>query len=396
MRGRTRYRHRASNYHSMGFDMRGEKLWDVTDNDQSDLLTSSITDEQHGLRKQNPCYHSRFEYAPLPLSLPLTVSRDGTYKATVTCADVWAHDENNVPRAPFGSGSFSGLYEELLRDASGAMPLSANLVVNAIEFASVKTMIPQAVKSAREILRRKLGRLTLREMANEHLLYSFGVKPLITDIKGILNVRQKVKNRISELQRRSGRSVRISVRGPVVEDSIPASGSCYPDEANHKIYWSGTWLVTTQTALSADVTSFFVNDAASQVKLWSSALGLSSPLSSIWELIPFSFVADWLLPIGDTFSRLEDKLGLHETVRSHSLTNFVYSTRQTASLNASGHVASTNYPGWGGLEIRIPTLKESQYNRGLGIPAAEMIPPVGWSLNRTALSLSLIAQKVLR
>lgn len=33
--------------------------------------------------------------------------------------------------------------------------------------------------------------------------------------------------------------------------------------------------------------------------------GLLNPLEVIWELVPFSFVADWFLPIGDYLSALD-------------------------------------------------------------------------------------------
>lgn len=38
-------------------------------------------------------------------------------------------------------------------------------------------------------------------------------------------------------------------------------------------------------------------------------LGLTNPLELGWELLPFSFVADWFLPIGDYFSQLDATLG---------------------------------------------------------------------------------------
>ena len=39
------------------------------------------------------------------------------------------------------------------------------------------------------------------------------------------------------------------------------------------------------------------------------SLGLTNPASLAWELLPFSFVVDWALPIGDYFSQLDAGLG---------------------------------------------------------------------------------------
>lgn len=38
-------------------------------------------------------------------------------------------------------------------------------------------------------------------------------------------------------------------------------------------------------------------------------MGLTNPLEVTWELLPFSFVADWFLPIGDYVSILDSTLG---------------------------------------------------------------------------------------
>lgn len=44
---------------------------------------------------------------------------------------------------------------------------------------------------------------------------------------------------------------------------------------------------------------------------WRSAkeLGLTNPLEVAWELVPFSFVADWFVPVGDFISQLDATLG---------------------------------------------------------------------------------------
>ena len=40
-----------------------------------------------------------------------------------------------------------------------------------------------------------------------------------------------------------------------------------------------------------------------------SALGLTNPASLAWELLPFSFVADWFIPVGDFLSQLDADFG---------------------------------------------------------------------------------------
>jgi hypothetical protein len=48
-------------------------------------------------------------------------------------------------------------------------------------------------------------------------------------------------------------------------------------------------------------------------------LGLTNPPQLAWELIPFSFVFDWLLPIGDWLSSLDATVGLRFSDGSKSV-----------------------------------------------------------------------------
>lgn len=364
---------------------------------QLKTVQSSFLEDTTGRQNQNPVNHLKYRYENFSFNFPKARDSVSGYYRQSFYTNLWAWSTSSIPT--YGGPcrcDWKSILSDLMRDATGAMPLSANLVVNAIEFASLKSLIPQACEIAGKIIKKGLGKKSLKEMANGHLLYSFGVKPLITDIKGILAVRQAVEKRIAELLRRNGSTHRISVRGAEVFEERAFPWNINGSNPSWHLDGTGHWYVQTKPVLSADVTSFFVNDASSQIKLWSSALGLSTPLSTIWEIIPFSFVADWLLPIGDNFSRVEDKLGMHETVRSCDVSNVVWSRKTVARCPSFPVICgSSYYSGWNGLKGRTGEIGISHYERGLGIPASDLIPPIGWSANRTALSISLFLQKVL-
>lgn len=370
----------------------------------SSYTLSEISDVGGAYRGQKPCEHTRIQMNDCSFTLPRAKRSDQNTFYEIDVASVWSHYSTlgvggfSMPDLQFGrTPYYTDALNELMRDASGAMPASVNLVVNAVEFASVKTLIPQIFKIGGNLLKNKLGRKSLKELANGHLLYSFGVVPLISDIKGLLNVRKSVQKRICELEARNCRTVRITKRCAPDTQSSTYSGSfsVYPE---HLVNYQGTVEATIGGAVSADCTAFY-NTASpeSQCKLWASALGLSTPLQSIWELIPFSFVWDWFVPIGSTFQRLEDKLGLSETAVSYRLSNFTHSRTIESRTTGSGVVASGLFPSWNGRKQSIPTFSGRHYVRQQGIPSdGRLIPPLGWSLGKTALSLSLTAQKVLK
>lgn len=71
-----------------------------------------------------------------------------------------------------------------------------------------------------------------------------------------------------------------------------------------------------------------------------SALGITNPLFVGWELVPYSFVIDWFLPIGTFLDSLDAMLGYGAT--STSLTNFSKLRWDTVGIPQPTH----NMPYW--------------------------------------------------
>ena len=75
------------------------------------------------------------------------------------------------------------------------------------------------------------------------------------------------------------------------------------------------------------------------VKALATQLGLTNPAEIAWELLPWSFVADWFVPIGDFFSCLDAARGFAFKGGSLSLKTTVDTTYGNASHRSS-------YPPW--------------------------------------------------
>lgn len=69
----------------------------------------------------------------------------------------------------------------------------------------------------------------------------------------------------------------------------------------YKVYWN---LRSTQTTKVKTVVLYRINQAF--LNELNSRYGLTSILSTAWELIPFSFVVDWFLTIGDWLAHMEN------------------------------------------------------------------------------------------
>jgi len=116
-----------------------------------------------------------------------------------------------------------------------------------------------------------------------------------------------------------------------------------------------------------DVTSYAFVDAHSSVdysakvfyKINDSTLsklgqiGLINPLSVAWELVPFSFVVDWLIPVGNTLEALTARLGVDfiagyygMRAEAHIVVNDPESEEFHQTMDSNSRVDVTEYFGY--------------------------------------------------
>lgn len=195
------------------------------------------------------------------------------------------------------------------------------------------------------------------------LEYSFGWVPLLTDIYTMLNNTFNVPSAF--------------VRQVYRKD--------YPDvllyeEPNTRIYRDGTFQVRGVAAgiVYVDVPAIY---AASQY-------GITNPLATAWEALPFSFVVDWFVPVGDFINSLGATGGLK--FKDYSL---------TSTINWSGKITATyRYSTWDSWEDAgsgDSTYTWKHKKRQVNENPSWLYPgpkgPMDQSLTRVSYALSLLA-----
>jgi hypothetical protein len=141
------------------------------------------------------------------------------------------------------------------------------------------------VEDYTRIFTRKFG--TLKGLANGWLEYTYGVKPLVGSIFGLAD--ERIRFVLNKLDRFKGRS-RVYQRPKFVGfNTIDGVSNTPIDGTFHKA--AVTYCVD-MTVPDFDLARF-------------SSL---NPYSIAWELMPYSFVADWFLDIGGYLRNLETAL----------------------------------------------------------------------------------------
>lgn len=86
----------------------------------------------------------------------------------------------------------------------------------------------------------------------------------------------------------------------------------------------------------------------SPIKLWARRVGLTRPLDSVWDLVPFSFVIDYFTRAGDFISHLSDEM---------------------SSVDGLKGVITKVHDMWGSVENRVQTQWTSQLNYRPSVPS---------------------------
>jgi hypothetical protein len=160
------------------------------------------------------------------------------------------------------------------------------------ELASTKRMFKATGKLISHAARGKPygGYGSTHDVANGYLQYKYGWKPLMSDIFKIADERIRVTlNALEHVKA----SVRLPVRGGKIH---PRFINAVPN-VPVKCEWEGFQACQFKMALLLPTNAF-------RLDRWTSI----NPLSIGWELVPYSFVVDWVFDVGSYLRNLESAL----------------------------------------------------------------------------------------
>lgn len=213
-----------------------------------------------------------------------------------------------------------------------------------------------------------------RRVADDHLMYAFGVQPLVNDVyqltKDLNDICFDVNK--SDMVKVGASSSRSGTRS--WEDNTAFYDTKYYETYEVTVRHTAEYRVDNSTLATLG------------------RFGLINPAEVLWEITPWSFVIDWFLPVGAFLSNLTADLGLQYatgtySVRTKITTTMVRKYKPYAFLNDQGRY-------WSG-EIRRTKTTEQKSREISSSPPAVTLPrfksPL--SLRHLGLSLSLWRQR---
>lgn len=136
--------------------------------------------------------------------------------------------------------------------------------------------------------------------ASRYLEWHFGWLPLASDIKSAFDILKEDLKPALLLSARKGVTTRLRVD----PSKLNYGGGVFES-------LSGDIVRTHKVTLHAKLDDVYLHQAQQAALL--------NPLSLAWEIIPYSFVVDWFVPVGNVFQALSDTAGLTFVAGSKSV-----------------------------------------------------------------------------
>lgn len=246
---------------------------------------------------------------------------------------------------------------------------------------------------------------TLKEFASSrasnYLQWKFAVAPLISDIAAIHAALTSYKKRINALVTGTGgtKTRHFTLHFDEFVNSIEtkktgfltpflAFNGCVIYEVERKITYEPSTFHA-QIQYNYNYTKYQQQHAATLALL--DSLGLNFNPSIIWNAIPWSFVVDWVLKVGDALDRftiqnMEPQINIHQFLWSIKRKRFI-ELRSRPDADAITQLESLLDRSWNSL----PLVREEAYGRFLDYPVdAALVQASGINSSEFTLGAALI------
>jgi len=148
----------------------------------------------------------------------------------------------------------------------------SDLLLHAVKYESLSGK--RRKRYAQNFVRRVSRKLSIKMAGNYWLAWRYAIRPALMDIDQQCQMLANINNRPQTNRYR----------------------------ARHKTSDSGTWFGGAASVVHEAAAVAFVTTKASELLVWS---GISDPASVLWEKIPYSFVFDWMYPVGNFLSAVD-------------------------------------------------------------------------------------------
>jgi hypothetical protein len=233
--------------------------------------------------------------------------------------------------------------------------------------APVRSMMSHRSGTTRQRIRRMA-----KDGANASLAESFGLIPLVQDIKALWNLSNTV-------QTRRDKFLSIPTSWTKFRKQVSAEASYYVRADGSSPSWhysAGSCAASCQMWITGKMQRTRQEDATLTRDLAMDTVNITRPLDVLWEATPFSFVVDWFLPVGRYLHTLNrgkmfgslavENVCTHKRVNATGLlycdiaphTALPLSGGPIAFMSHKGYIRDLGFPGID-VQVSMPGIRQS-------------------------------------
>lgn len=208
------------------------------------------------------------------------------------------------------------------------------------------------LKHLRKLATYPLGLPFAKEAANKHLQWRWGLRPMISDVKKMLKFMEAAERRRQEILRlRSGDSIKRSVtlEDTTSQERLGEQGlwnqGCivngYRTTTTRRHVWVSLRWVIDNANYPSDI-PITSEDSRKEARDLVMGLNTEGAIAAAWELLPWSWLADWFFNFGDLMAAKGNTIPVKPTrtcvmVHTHTV-SYYQITKCTNGASVSGTV----------------------------------------------------------
>lgn len=198
-----------------------------------------------------------------------------------------------------------------------------NLFESVAEYKQALALFTSPLKNIWRFITKNESKIKLLRPDEAWLVYRYGIKPFIGDVTGII---EGLKQKVGHKRQTTRAKGEISKSDVSVVSASPGSGL------------SATFSAQTTDYCKVRFTSIdeYVATVASNIGF--TAKGL---ITVPWELVPYSFVADWFLNVGDYLNALAPAPGYKTLGSCVVVERGTYTRYQNTGITVTGYTTDT-------------------------------------------------------
>jgi hypothetical protein len=176
------------------------------------------------------------------------------------------------------------------------------------------SLLNRAARNLAKSLRKQPFTTVVKQLIQADFIDRFVVSPTLDDMRKFADATDYVLRVLNTAHSRNN-EVFTAFEQKTSVTTKESTGSWDGNQGAARWHLSMKHTATASAELRVIARVTYDTAAISPIKLWAARVGLSRPLDSVWDLIPFSFVIDYFTRAGDFISHVGDALSDQEALR---------------------------------------------------------------------------------